>query len=50
VLGLIRLYGYGEVYSDISYTMILFVMSIATIVGTSMVYWQENVHVKHCNL
>jgi hypothetical protein len=34
VLGLIRLYGYGECYSDI---MIWFVMSIATVAGISMV-------------
>lgn len=50
VLGLIWLYGYGELYSDISYYMIWFVMSIATVVGISMVYRQDNVHVKHCSL
>jgi len=46
VLGLIWLYGYWEFYSDISYHIIWFVMSIATVVGISMVYRQDNVHVK----
>jgi hypothetical protein len=40
----------GEFYSDNGYHMIGFVMSIATVVGISMVYWQDNVNVKHCSL
>jgi len=49
VLGLICLYGYGEFYSDIKYHMIWFVISIATVVGISMVY-RHNVHVKEDSL
>ena len=50
VLGLIQLLVYGEFYSDISYHMIWFVMSIATVVEITMVYQQANVHVKCCSL
>lgn len=40
VLGLIRLLGYGEFYSDISCHVMWFVMSIATVVEITMVYRQ----------